>query len=381
MPPASSCIVQPVQSRRDLRRFVQLPYDFYQNNPFWVPPLRIDQFDILNRRKHPFYEHGEIQPFLAYNSSGQVVGRVAAILNGTHLKTHADGAGFFGFFESENHYETAEALLNSAASWLRERGMRLIRGPVNPSLNDPSGLLVNGFDRVPAIMMTYNPAYYEEYLIRWGFSRVMTLWAYFLHRKHVAYERLVRGAEIVRRRNPGISLRTLDISRFDEEIRIIREIYNEAWRQNWGFVPVTDQEFSHIAKALKQILDPRICFFLEIDGHPIGFVVTLPDINPALQYIPDGRLFPFGLVKLLLLTKFAKVREMRILLMGMLPDYQKRALDILPVLELFEKSHLYGYQTCEMSWVLDENHILRNLLNSINSVEDKEYAILEAPLH
>ncbi len=380
MPPTSSCVVQPVKSRRDLKRFVQFPYDFYQDNSFWVPPLRVDQFNILNPRKHPFYDHGEIQPFLAYDSSGKVVGRIAAILNGMHQKTHADDAGFFGFFESEDQFETSEALLDAAASWLRERGMRSIRGPVNPSLNDPSGLLVDGFERVPAIMMTYNPAYYEEYLQRWGFSRVMTLWAYFLHRRHIEYERLHRGAQIVRRRNPGISLRTLDLSKFDEEVRTVREIYNEAWSRNWGFVPVTDREFAHIAKAMKQIVDPRICFFLEMDGHPVGFVITLPDINPALQHLSNGRLFPFGLVKLWLLTKFAGIRDMRMLLMGVLPEYQGRALDVLPVLELAEKSNNYGYQACEMGWVLDENHILRNLLNSINAIADKEYAILEAPL-
>lgn len=319
-----------------------------------------------------------MQLFLALDAKGHVIGRIAGIINGMHLKTHADDAGFFGFFETQEDFEIAEALLDAAASWLREQGMQTIRGPVNPSLNDTSGLLVDGFDRVPSIMMAYNPPYYEDYLHRWGFSRVMTLWAYYIHRKYVAIERLRRGAAIVRRRNPGLSLRPLDMSRFDKEVATVREIFNEAWSDNWGFVPATDHEFSHLASAMKQIIDPRVCFFVEMDGKPVGFTVTLPDINPALQRLPDGRLLPFSLAKLLILTKFAKVRELRMPLMGVRKAYQGRALDVLPVLETIEKGPGYGYLACETSWVLDDNHVMKNLLDSINAAVDKEYAILEA---
>ncbi len=345
-----------------------------------MPPLRVEQFEVLNPRKHPFFEHGQMQLFLAFDQTDRVVGRIAAIINGMHLKTHVDDAGFFGFFETEERYEIAEALLEAAASWLREQGMKIIRGPVNPSLNDPSGLLVDGFDRVPAIMMTYNLPYYEEYLHRWGFTRVMTLWAYYVHRKHVSLNRLRRGAAIVRLRNPGLSLRTLDMSRYDEEANTIREIFNDAWSDNWGFVPVTDSEFAHMAKSMKQIVDPRICFILELNGDPVGFSVSLPDINPALQRLPNGKLLPFGLAKLILLTKFAQMREVRTLLMGVRKVYQGRAMDVLPVLELIEKSIPYGYPASETSWILDDNHVMKNLLDSINAVVDKEYAILEAPL-
>ena len=380
MPVSPSCVVQPVQSRRDLRRFVQFPYDLYQGSPFWVPPLRVEQFETLNPRKNPFFEHGQIQPFLAFDDTGNVVGRIAAIINGMHLKTHDDNAGFFGFFETEKHFEIAETLLNTSASWLRERGMRVMRGPMNPSLNDPSGLLVDGFDQFPAIMMPHNPPYYHNYLHRWGFERVMTLWAYYVHRKIITLDRLKRGASIVYRRNPDLSLRTLDMSRFDEEITVIREIFNEAWSDNWGFVPVTDNEFSHIAKGMKQIVDPRICFIMEMNGNPVGFTISLPDINPALQRLPDGRLFPFGLFKLLFLTKFAKMREVRTLLMGVRKAYHGRALVIPPILETIERSVRYGYHASETSWVLDDNHVVKNFLSSINAVVDREYAILEAPI-
>ena len=375
-----SCVIRPVKSRRDLRRFVQFPYDFYRGNPFWVPPLRMDQFEVLNPRKNPFFEHGRMQLFLAFGADGKVIGRIAAIINGMHLKTHNDEAGFFGFFETHERFETAAALLDTAAAWLREQGMHTMRGPVNPSLNDPAGLLVDGFDRVPAIMMTYNPPYYENYLERWGLVRVMTMWAYYIHRKHVAIDRMRRGAAVIYRRNPGLSVRTLDMSRFGEEVATIREIYNDAWSDNWGFVPITDNEFAHLAKAMKSIVDPRICFFVELNNEPVGFTICLPDINPALQRLPNGRLLPFGLAKLLILTKFAGVRDVRMPLMGVRKAYHGRALDVLPVLETMERATGYGYQSSETSWVLDNNHVLKNLLSSINAVVDKEYAILEASL-
>lgn len=375
-----SCVIRPVKSRRDLRRFVQFPYDFYRGNPFWVPPLRMDQFEVLNPRKNPFFEHGRMQLFLAFGADGKVIGRIAAIINGMHLKTHNDEAGFFGFFETQERFETGAALLDAAAAWLQEQGMHTMRGPVNPSLNDPSGLLVDGFDRVPAIMMTYNPPYYENYLERWGLVRVMTMWAYYIHRKHVAIDRMRRGAAVIYRRNPGLSVRTLDMSRFGEEVATIREIYNDAWSDNWGFVPITDNEFAHLAKAMKSIVDPRICFFVELNNEPVGFTICLPDINPALQRLPNGRLLPFGLAKLLILTKYAGVRDVRMPLMGVRKAYHGRALDVLPVLETMERATGYGYQSSETSWVLDNNHVLKNLLSSINAVVDKEYAILEVSL-
>ncbi len=380
MPASPLCIVRPVRSRRDLRRFIQFPYDLYRGNVYWTPPLRVDLYETLNPRKNPFFEHGLMQLFLAFDDAGRVTGRIAAIINGMHLKTHADDAGFFGFFETEERFETAESLLHAAASWLQEQGMKVVRGPVNPSLNDPAGLLVNGFDRFPAIMTTHNPPYYEDYLLQWGFTRAMTLWAYYIHRKHIALDRLRRGAEIVYRRNPGLSVRTLDMTCFDEEIVTIREIYNDAWSDNWGFVPVTDSEFAHLAKAMKQIVDPRICFIVELNGEPVGFAVSLPDINPALQRLPDGRLLPLGLAKLLLLTKFAGMREVRTLLMGVRKSCHGRAFFIPPVLETIERSVHYGYQASETSWILDNNHRVKNFLESINAVVDREYAILEAPL-
>ena len=372
--------VRPVRGRRDLKRFIDLPYRLYKGYPYWVPPLRVDITHTLNRKKNAFFEHGDMELFIAVDDHGRTLGRVAAIVNGMHLKKHDDGTGFFGFFECEENYDTAAALLDAVAAWMKSQGLDGVRGPTNPTLNDSAGLLVQGFDRAPSILMTYNPAYYEEYLLRWGMERVMTIWAYYIHRKHVEFDRLKRGAAIVHRRNPGLTLRTLDMSRYDADVRIVREIFNEGWQNNWGFVPVTDAEFTQLARDLKQIVDPRTAFIVEKDGEPVAFSIALPDINPALQRLPNGRLLPFGILKLLALTKFCGLRELRMPLMGVRTAYQGRAFDVLPVLETIEKGPLYGYHACETSWVLDNNHVLKNLLTGIGAVVDKEYALLERRL-
>ena len=366
-----------VRSRRHRRRFIDFPYAFYSGNPHWVPQLRKEIVHIMNRKRNAFFEHGDMAFFLALDDTGQVVGRIAAIRNGMHLKAHGDDVGFFGFFECEERYETATALFEAAAAWVRARGMRVLRGPTNPTMNDNSALLISGFDRMPAILMPYNPPYYHQFLKRWGFEQVMKIWAYYIHYKHANFDRLIRGAAIVKRRNPGLTLRTLDMSRFYEEAEIMREIWNDGWQHNWGFVPITEREFRQLAKEFKSIVDPRVCFILEKDGEPVAFSVSLPNINPALKKLPDGRLFPFGLLKILLHEKFGGFNEIRMPLMGVKQAYHGRAFDVLPVLETMLRAPEIGYPACETSWVLDSNTILRNLLEAIGTAEDKQYALFE----
>ena len=372
--------VRPVRTKRDLKRFIDFPYRFYKKYPYWVPPLRRDVANLLNPKKHPFFEHGRLQSFLAENERGAVVGRIAGIVNGTHLKTFDDGVGFFGFFECEERYETAAALLDTACQWVRDQGLTSARGPANPSLHYTSGVLIDGFDREPSLMMPYNPPYYEGFLLRYGFERAMTMWAYYIHEKYMNMDRLRRGAELVYRRNPGLRLRTFDVSRFDEEALIVREIYNEAWADNWGYVPITDAEFDHFAADLKQIIDPKIIYILENDGEPVAFSLSLPNINLGLRRIRNGRLFPTGLFKLLALDKLGAYDEVRMTLMGVRPAYQGRAFDVLSVLATMDDGPALGYYACEMSWILDSNQTLLNLMPSIGAVVDKEYALFEKPL-
>jgi hypothetical protein len=288
--------------------------------------------------------------------------------------------GFFGFFECIEQYEVAEALLDTAADWLRAQGLTAMRGPANPSLNDICGLLTEGFDREPSIMMPYNPAYYADFLARYGFEQVMTMSAYYIHKKYVKLERLRRGVALLQRRKPEITLRTLDMNRFDEEARTVLDIYNRAWENNWGHVPMTENEFAHLAHEMKQIVDPKIVYFLEDAGTPIAFSLSLPNINLALKHVRDGRLVPGGLIQLLARAKFGGIHEVRTLLMGIVPSYRNLGLDAMLHLAIMDDGPPLGYDASEMSWVLDSNHVLINMMDSFGGVFDKRYAMLEKKL-
>lgn len=376
---ASTITVRPLPAGR-ARPLIDFPYKLYADNPYWIGMLRRDVAHTLSPRKNPFFEHGEIQPFVATNDRGEVVGTIAAIVNGMHLKKYDDGVGFFGFFECVEDYGVAHALLEHASDWLRSRGLTGVRGPTNPSLNDIAGLLVDGFDREPSLMMPYNPPYYSEYLERYGFERAMTMWAYYVHKKYVQMDKIRRGVDIVKRRNPSLSIRTLDLTRFDAEAKAILDIYNEAWANNWGHVPMTEREFAGLAKMMKQVVDPNIVFIVEDAGVPVAFTLALPDMNKALRHVKDGRLLPKGLPTLLGYAKFGGIYECRNLLMGVLPAYRGRGLDAMMNLELMTRGPEHGYDACEMSWVLDSNQVLKNSLDAMGAVVDKQYALFEKAL-
>ena len=372
--------VRPVASGRDRARFLDFPYRHYAGDHAFVPPLRMDQDKVLDPKKNPFFEHGAVQLFLAEDERGEVVGRVAAIVNGMHLQKYADGVGFFGFFETVEDYAVAEALLNAAAGWLRGKGLDKMRGPTNPSMNDVAGLLVEGFDREPSILMPYNKAYYEGFLTRYGFARVMTMLAYYVHEAYLDMKKLERGSELVKRRYPGLRLRHLDMSRFMEEARIVLDIYNEAWSENWGHVPMTENEFAHLAKDLKQVVDPDIVTILELDGEPVAFSVALPNLNQALKHVKNGRLLPLGLPKLLAYAKLGAVYEMRVALLGVRKAHHGKGFDSLMVVDTLKRGIVKGYDAGEMSWVLETNMPLRNAIERMGSIVDKTYAMLEKPL-
>jgi GNAT superfamily N-acetyltransferase len=252
-----------------------------------------------------------------------------------------------------------------------------MRGPTNPSINESSGLLVKGFDRVPSLLMPYNPPYYEQFLLRYGFERVMRMWAYYGAWKHLNTDRLRRGASVVRRRMPGLVIRNPDMSRFTEEALTMHGIYNRAFDDGWGNVPMSEAEFLHMAKAMRPVLDPRIIFFLEHEGRVVGFSLSLPNINTALHHLPDGRLFPFGFLRLLSRLRFGARAEFRTIVLALLPEYKRRGLDSLLILETIEKAREHGYLGSELSWVMDDNIVLKNALDHLGAVIDKEYAMFE----
>ncbi len=369
--------IKPVRTRSEKSAFADFPYELYRESRYWVPPLRMDIKHTLHPRKNPFFEHGEIQCFLATDTSGNTVGRIAAIINGMHLKKYNDDVGFFGFFECVEDFEVARRLVDAVESWLSERGMVGLRGPTNPSMNEISGLLVDGFEQQPSILMPYNPSYYVDFLERIGFQRAMTMWAYFVHGKTGNFEKLWRGRDLVLRRYPDLTVRTIDMTRFFADAQVILSIYNDAWAENWGHVPMTEREFRKVATDMKKLVDPGLVLLAEDNGEPVAFALSLPNLNQALRHVPKGRLFPTGLLQIMLRAKFGGINEVRTALMGVRKEYRGRGLDTLLVAYTVENGAALGYSGAELSWVLDSNPRLISHLHSIGAVIDKEYAMLE----
>ena len=373
-------IISLVKSRGDRKAFIKFPYRLFKDTPEWVPPLRVDMEHLVNMKKNAFFEHGKGAFFLARSSSGEIVGRIAGIINGMHLKKYDDGVGFYGFYECIDDIDVSRALFTAATDWLKKEGMTSVRGPVNPSMNDTAGLLISGFDRPPAVMLPYNFDYYESQLLDFGFERAATMWSYYTNSRLVNSKRLLRGADIIMKRNPRLSVRHLNMKEYITDVRLLLDIYNDAWSDNWGHVPMTDGEFDQMAKAMKEIVDPRLVNIVEDDGEPIAFSVSLPDINYALVQVRNGRLLPFGIVKLLAMLKLGAIRETRMLLMGVKKKYQGKGLDMLIVADMLKRNREIGMLGCDMSWVLDQNLKLRNFLDGIGCVQENEYALFEASI-
>jgi GNAT superfamily N-acetyltransferase len=376
--------IRPARTRRDVARFVALPYNLYRDSPNWVGPLRRDQSALIDPRRNAFFAHGEMELFLA-EQAGRVVGRVAAISNGRHLQVHRDGAGFFGFFEvgaptMPAGAGVARALLHEAAAWLRERGLERMVGPVSPTLHDTSGVLVRGFDRPPAVMMPHNPEGYEALLLDSGFERLVTLLAFYGAWRHLDVERLRRGTAAVRRRYPDLRVRPADTRRYDAELGLVHRLYDQCFAEEWGFVPLTGAEFAQMGRSMRPIIDSRLVLFAEAGGVPVGFALSLPDVNRALRHVRSGRLSPANAFGLAARLRFGGLPEFRTILLGVAPEWRRRGVDALLVLETVEAGRAAGYVAAELGWVMAHNRPLINALQSLGAVVDKEYAIFERRL-
>ena len=342
--------------------------------PTWVPPLKSDVRLLFDRGKNPFFEHAEIESFLAW-SGDRVVGRITAIDNRAHNEFHGDRVGFFGFFECEDDVPAATALFDAAAAWLGARGKDVMRGPMNFSTNDDCGSLIEGFDRPPTIMMPHNLPYHARLYAAGGFVKAKDLVAYWMDDKPLP-ERIDRAVDLVRRRK-GIVTRPMDMKHFDRDVALIREIYNDAWEKNWGFVPMTRGEIEHMAKQLKPVVDPEMVVFAEVRGEPIAFGLGLPDFNVALKHV-GGELFPFGFLALLWHQR--RIHQARVLTLGVKAGYRASGVDAVLIHELYTCGHRRGYVRGEFSWILEDNLAMRRPLENIGGVVYKTYRIYDRPL-
>ncbi len=367
--------IQKVEGKRALMNFIKLPWKIYRDDPHWVPPLIRERKNFFNPQKNPFYRHSQIELFLAVDGT-KPIGRIAALVNHNHNRFHQEKTGFFGFFEVPPQYPIAQRLLDQACCWLREKGMKVMRGPMNFSTNDECGLLIEGFDSSPTIMMPYNPPYYQEYMEKYGLEKAKDLYAYLIDHSQQPPERMIKVAERVKEKE-GLHIRQVNLKRFEDEVRLIKQIYNQAWSNNWGFVPMTDEEFDHLAKELKKLVVPELVLIAEVDDEPAGFSMALPDYNQALKKV-NGRLFPWGLFKLLWYVK--RIDSIRVLTMGVVHKYQKRGIDLIFYLETFNRGVKKGYKRGELSWILEDNLLMNRALEDLGAKIYKKYRIYEIKL-
>jgi GNAT superfamily N-acetyltransferase len=351
---------------------VDLPYRLYHHHPYWVPPLRMAQKELLDTQKHPFYAHAEMQCFLA-RRNGQVCGRVAAIVDRNFNEYQKEDAGFFGFFESIDDLEVARAVMQSARKWLLERGAKVIRGPMNPSTNYECGMLVEGFDSAPNVMMPYNSPSYPRMLEAVGLRKAKDLLAYWSTPTEVngaKVERVARHAA----GSQGVVIRTIRMSKFAEEVEMLWKLYNATWAQNWGFVPMTREEFLHEAAEMKQILKPELVLIGEVEGRAVGFALALPNINLALKHA-GGRLFPLGLFKILYHQRL--IKELRVVALGVVEEYRTLGVAAGFYAELIRNARRLGYGLSEMSWILEDNVLMNRSLKTMGARKYKTYRIYE----
>ena len=366
--------VRRVESRRDFSRFVDYAYDRNASDPHWVPPLRIAERERLTPKKNPFFAHADVDLFLAWRGN-RVAGRIAAIDDHFHNDTHHDNVAMFGFFEADDAAATL-ALMQTVERWATSRGRARMRGPINPSLNESAGLLVDGFDSDPMLMMPHNPREYATFLESAGYRKVKDLFAWLYEVEGEPPPIVARLAERLRARE-RIVVRPLKLSEFTREVERLRTIYCDAWEQNWGFVAPTDAEFRRIASELKPIFDPRCAVCAEVDGRAVACAVAVPDINQALKGT-NGRLFPFGLVRLLLRKRY--ITQIRLLLLGVAATY--RALGLYPLLlfELHRQVKGTPYRRAEFSWVLEDNRDINQPAELAGARRYKTYRIYEKAL-
>jgi len=382
---ASDIRIVPVTTKEHQSAFGRFPWRVYKDDPLWVPPIYGDYLALSDPEKHPFWEHSEGQRFLAMRGK-EVVGTISAHINHRHNEVHEDKVGFFGFFEVLEEYAIAEALLNAAADWLRERGMEAIRGPENPSQNEEVGLLVDGFYSPRVVMMTYNPRYYQDFIERAGFGKAQDLYAW-LTRTDVfdtgvqkLPRKFVRVAEQVRQREDFV-VRTMNMKTYDDEVEIAKYIYNLAWEKNWGFVPFTDAEIEHLGKELKLIIDPDLVRIAEVNGEPVGICLGVPDVYQAMLKAkpqPNNWSLPLTLVKFLLNRK--KVNTFRLLIMGVVPEYRALGIDALFYVDTARAASAKGYEFCEMSWILESNDMMNRIIERLGGEIYKTYRVYEKPL-
>lgn len=361
--------IRVVTTKAELNTFVEFPYTLYANDAHWVPPLRMMVKDLLDREKHPFFKNAEADYFLA-ERDGIVVGRVAVIKSNAYIRHTGENAAFFGFFESIDDQQVVDLMFRIVEDWAKTRNLDRVIGPMSPNMMGEMGFLIDGFDREPTVLMPYTKPYYDKLVTAAGYEKEVDLLAYLLTRENLDLEHIERGNALVRRRYPTLSARAVNKRNFKKEALIIGDIFNQAWSKNWGFAPLSKEEFAHLAADLKLLIDFDFAHIAEDNGKPIAFAISLPDYNVLLKKM-GGNLFPTGFIKLLYGRK--KLRTMRTALMGVIPEYHGKGVDSFVILEGLKNGLAQGYQSSELSWLLETNVGMINVAERMGAKLDKRY--------
>lgn len=357
--------IRPLQSRKDRKRFATFPWKIYRGEfgtwDAWVPPLLVDEMNQLNAEKHPFYHHSDVEHFLAWKG-GSTVGRISAIVDRAFNEHNGSSTGFFGFFESPDDPEIAATLVSTAERWLAERGMTEMIGPVNLSTNHILGALIDDFDNPPVVQMGYNPPYYPRLYEELGLTKYRDLLSYRIDAHTLDLSDKIRRVQEIARKRNRIEMRRVSIKRdWHWVVPAIRDIYNEAWSNNWGFVPWTEEEFEELAKELRMLVDEDLVPLAMIDNEPVGFAIAIPNINIILHKM-NGRLLPTGIFRILYGRK--RIDQIRVAAMGVRHAHHNKGIDAVLIDEMWKRGRPKGISKADFSWILEENLDLRNLLDA-----------------
>ncbi|MEQ8355227.1 MAG: dATP pyrophosphohydrolase [Kiloniellaceae bacterium] len=380
-PPEGPLTIQAVERPADLDAFIRLPWSIYRDDPAWVPPLLMERRDFLDPKKNPVFQKADVRFWLALRD-GRPVGRVSAQVNRAHLARHGDATGHFGMLEAEDRAETFQALLRTAEDWLRGQGLERIAGPFSLSINEESGLLVEGFEHPPSLMMGHAPAYYAARLEALGYAKAKDLICYHFSAK----AQLPRTAAHVLQKavkSRRLTLRSLDMRRYEEDLTVIMDIFNDAWSENWGFIPMSQSDIRHLAKELRPIVRPQSIAIAEIDGVPSAMAIGLPNVNEAIADL-NGRLLPFGWAKLLWRLKFRTTKTARVPLMGVRKIHHGTMLGAALAFSVIDRMRQAleskGAETGELSWILEDNLSMRRMIEEFGGVAYKTYRVYHREL-
>jgi hypothetical protein len=364
----------------DVKDFLAVPHRVYKDDPQWVAPLDFEMKERLDPKKNPFFEHAEAMYFVA-ERDGELVGRVTAQIDHEHQKRYSDAAGFFGFLDTVDDPAVVLALLDAAAAWLRERGMKTMRGPVSMSINEELGLLVEGFDTPPMVMMPHHRPYQGGLVDAAGLAKLKDFYAWRYEVGHVPARAQKAHDEVMK--EPGLKIRTVDLKHAERDVRIVMDVFNDAWHENWGFVPMTEGELAKTAQDFKLILDPHLALIAEVDGEPAAISIALPNLNEAIRGL-DGKLLPFGFAKLLWRLKVQRLKSGRLALLGIRKKFrtQKKwaALSIALYVEMNARARDRGMQYGELSWTLEDNAPVNVAIKAMGGKIYKRYRVYEKAL-